>query len=141
MTDLLYASSIVLAIGGSVAVIYLMEWLDRKTHRKTHTKNQVTSRGELLRIVDEYVSGLETNLTAETCLCRWQTFRVYDKEQVQYRDMKRLADNHPYCPVHSKEGLLVHFVAQHFSNQFPGEDFKFDKLSLPTSETSDSRKG
>lgn len=67
-----------------------------------------------IMIVDairEYVTKLETRVTTEHCICRWE-IHPDDKGELPEGKKRRmrLADTHPWCPAHSKEGFLFGFL-------------------------------
>lgn len=80
------------------------------------------SKHALLETVTVYVAALETSLSDGTCLCEWQIVKV------DTRTLKRKMDTHPFCPVHTREGLIIHFLQTYFPDLYPGERLSLDKL-------------
>jgi hypothetical protein len=76
--------------------------------------DKLMSKTTLFNQIKEYVDGLETNLTAENCLCEW--IRLDNGRKVK-------SHVHPECPVHTREGLILHFVI----TVLHPEDFKDDE--------------
>ncbi len=80
-------------------------------------------------LVNTYVAKLETEESAEWCKCLWRIHPDDVKIRVghcricneakkhpihanhNFAGIRRVrVDNHPLCPVHTKEGLIVGFV-------------------------------
>jgi len=60
-------------------------------------------------LIIDYVVHLEVDPTATWCLCPWQIHPA-DSEKPEGQRRKRRTDNHPECPVHTREGLIMGFI-------------------------------
>jgi len=57
-----------------------------------------------------YIQHMEKQLTDDVCLCLWILHPDdIDKPPTEKR-RKRKSDEHPACPVHTREGLLTDFL-------------------------------
>lgn len=65
-------------------------------------------RDRLKALIEDYVSGLETELTEAQCRCEWlEMDTAFGKRKV--RQSVNLE-----CPVHTREGLILAFVEKNF---------------------------
>lgn len=62
-----------------------------------------------------YVGKLETGSTTENCLCLWIA-HPDDIEKPFDEQRKRRGNQHPMCPVHTKEGLISGFLEFVYKN-------------------------
>lgn len=67
------------------------------------------TREELRACIEDYINGLETNLTDESCLCEW----IEMETAFGIRKIKSTVSLE--CPVHTREGLILAFVDKHFT--------------------------
>jgi hypothetical protein len=56
-----------------------------------------------------YVNSLETSKTTDHCLCQW---KVHPDDVDKPKGQRRVArsDQHPRCPAHTREGLILGFM-------------------------------
>lgn len=110
----------------------LFDWFHQQ---KYNTGGPVTARefigipvATLLRDVTEFVGKLETEESAKWCKCLWRIHpddqwvpergcricgdkHKHHTEGHQFRGVRKVQiDNHPNCPVHTKEGLIIGFI-------------------------------
>lgn len=69
----------------------------------------------VIRLTQIYVGKLETSPTNENCLCLW-IIHPDDTEKPFTEARKRKSNQHPMCPVHTKEGLISGFLEFVFKN-------------------------
>lgn len=69
------------------------------------------TRDELFEMISTYVDGLETGESVIECKCQWI-------DVPNFVGRRKVGQVDPQCPVHTKEGLILDFVAKHLH---PGE--------------------
>lgn len=59
-------------------------------------------------LVHRYVQAMETEKTKKWCKCEW-IIHPDDVEKAEGQRRVRPGESHPECPVHTREGFLLHF--------------------------------
>lgn len=76
-------------------------------HGSCHNTNTLT------HAIKAYTTAIETGVTAHWCLCKWRS----DPDKVEHctecnqtTGPNPWREQHPACPMHTKEGLIVGFL-------------------------------
>lgn len=97
--------------------------------RNWFRRTAVPENRNTVDMVEQFVDALETGITEEWCLCKW---RIHPDDQGgkighcvfcgmnrnghvaknhNYRGVRKVrVDDHPHCPLHTKEGLILKYL-------------------------------
>jgi hypothetical protein len=115
-----------IAIGGFIALFRKREPAERPKTELDVLRSAILADDQLPLSVTEqnlnlwialYVNHIELTPTDDICRCVWQ-IHPDDKGKPKGQRRKRRVDNHPFCPVHTKEGLIKGFVEWTNKNEY-----------------------